>query len=401
MNLTEMAAHVCEQVGMNDTDDTAAAMMFLRRRLEMIWNSQLWRVSLVEAVTTLATDGSSTLANVLWCPARGTVTLPTEFETLLAVRTDGHALNVASLEAYYRTDTNYLDMSGDPTEFQLLRDAVWEFNAATPVAAAVTSGTIAVDYSTDNVSTIQATMSNSSQISPLIIFKATRSTDDPASLQPIIGTTTWTAYNAGSPDANGIYTFISNNYLGVGIRQWNAPNGWTLQSFDGMSWALADAGSMLRYTATGTTLNTPPNSGWVASFSGGAAPAPSAYMGTATSYPGLTFSDRTLQARKRFRLSATPTVAVTLRMLGKTRCPDVNDYDNLPITHAEPCVMAFARGDMLMRQRQHGKAQMAQQEGSTLIKQLAVLEAHEQAANHRIQPAEGFGGDTLHYCPHF
>lgn len=130
MTLTDLATHICEQSAMNDADDVSAAKMFLQRRLEMIWNTQLWRASLIEATLTVNPDGTATLADTVWIPSRGTLLLPTAFDSVLAVRQDAHSMSVASLESYYRTDTDWLNMQGDPTEFQVLSPAVWEFGAA-------------------------------------------------------------------------------------------------------------------------------------------------------------------------------------------------------------------------------------------------------------------------------
>src|SRR5579872_7273257 len=113
MTLTDLANHICEQCGMNDSDDVAAAQMFLQRRLEMIWNSQLWRCSLLEATLTLNPDGTSTLADTVWIPSRGTLLLPTAIDSVLAVRADTHAMTVAGLESYYRADTDWLNLQGD------------------------------------------------------------------------------------------------------------------------------------------------------------------------------------------------------------------------------------------------------------------------------------------------
>ena len=95
--------------------------------------------------------------------------------------------------------------------------------------------------------------------------------------------------------------------------------------------------------------------------------------------------------RQRVRLTALPTQAATLRVLGKTACPVLGDYDVFPINNVESCLIAFVRGDMLLRQRQHGKAQLAQQEGATLLAQLARSEAFQQASSFRIVPDNGFG----------
>ena len=149
MNLTELSSFVCEQCGMTADEDLWAAKLFIQRRLQMIWNSQLWRAALVEASLTVSPDGTSTLADSVWIPSRGTLLLPSDIQTVLGVRTSGHALNVASLESYFRTDADLLAMQGDPAEFQVLRPAVWEFDAATDIAVLSDSGEESTGYGID------------------------------------------------------------------------------------------------------------------------------------------------------------------------------------------------------------------------------------------------------------
>jgi hypothetical protein len=96
---------------------------------------------------------------------------------------------------------------------------------------------------------------------------------------------------------------------------------------------------------------------------------------------------------QRIRLTEAPTVSTNLRILGKGKCPILGPYDTPPITNVEPALMAFARGDLLLRQRQFGKAALAQQEGATLPKELVENEAFQQAGEFRIEPEAGFGSD--------
>ncbi|HEX7652562.1 MAG TPA: hypothetical protein VF607_03585, partial [Verrucomicrobiae bacterium] len=99
-----------------------------------------------------------------------------------------------------------------------------------------------------------------------------------------------------------------------------------------------------------------------------------------------------LNQHVRVRLTSIPNLATHLRVLGKTSCPVLTDYDVMPINNVEPGLMAFARGDMLMRSRQHGKASIAQQEGATLLAQLTRSEAYQTANRFQVQPDNGFGG---------
>lgn len=101
-------------------------------------------------------------------------------------------------------------------------------------------------------------------------------------------------------------------------------------------------------------------------------------------------------ARARIRLTSAPAQATALRVLGKAGCPVLGDYDEMPINGIESCLIAFVRGDMLLRQRQHGKAQMAMQEGAVLLAGVERAEVFQQASRHQIIPEDGFGADSLH-----
>jgi hypothetical protein len=119
-----------------------------------------------------------------------------------------------------------------------------------------------------------------------------------------------------------------------------------------------------------------------------------ATLRTALTLFTLAATDTVSVPRQRVRLTAIPQLATTLRVLGKTTCPALGDYDEMPINSVESALIAFGRGDMLLRQRQHGKAQLAQQEGAMLLAQLARSEVFQQASSHRIVPDGGFGGDN-------
>ena len=178
MNLTELATHVCEQCGMNDAGDIAASKMFIQRRLEMIWQQQLWRVSLIEAVLTVNMDGTTNLDDTIWIPSRGTLVLPPDIDSVMGVRTNTHALNVASLESYYRNNSNLLDMQGDPTEFQILAPVIWEFTTLAKIYAfGATGSALNVSYSANGVTKTNSTLTppttpGTISVSALVIYSA-------------------------------------------------------------------------------------------------------------------------------------------------------------------------------------------------------------------------------------
>lgn len=402
MNLSELAAHVCQLVGMNDTDDTAAAKMFLQRRLEMIWNTQLWRAAMLEATMTLGTDGTVDLADTLWLPSRGTLVLPPDMGSVLAVRLTGHTMNVATLESYYRTDADFLNMTGDPTQFQVLRPVVWEFENATKVQAS--GETVSIAYSENGVTKKTASIAANAFLDDVLAIYSGTCSGGTGAIAPMEDTTTKvTVIDAGTSALNGVYEFTTNNGSGLGIRIWTnvSEPQYVLQSLDGLTWYLT-VNSQTHYTATQSIASdSPPLTGWGVNGNLGAEPAPSLVQGAATSYDGLTFDGSTsLRLRQRVRLTSIPTTEISVRVLGKMECPVLGDYDEPPLNNVEPCLLAFARGDMLMRQRQHGKAQLAQQEGAALLKQLADSEAYQQANSHRICPDGGYGEPSFNSPSH-
>lgn len=481
MNLTDLANHICEQCGMNDSDDVAAAKMFLQRRLEMIWNTQLWRASLIEATTTVNPDGTCTLSNTVWIPSRSTLLLPPEFDSVLAVRADNHAMNVASLESYYRTDTDWLDMQGDPTEFQVLRPAAMEWATPQPlfVSDLVLKDSalpVSVAYSPDGIRRneimLSPTAPGTSAGNALVLYSASKpaSAGDVQLLnaqQPNVspnGTifvdmtnAPWYVYGVcvsndkvnwlyypffpgyllggpgNPPHANAVLNIPAGyKYLdwaimingGGGSQVWQPLSPWNDYY---VSWWTTTGGNYALWNPPAGLVNFDPN--YLAAYNFKpipanpdpttlfqlvtiVAPGVVAYAfgnvgfqwSTVTSIPAslLTASfatipadETSLQVRQRIRLTTQPQLSTNLRILGKTSCPVLGDYDTMPINNVEPCLMAFARGDMLLRQRQNGKAQLAAQEGASLLAQLARSEAFQTANNFRIVPDNGFGGDNV------
>lgn len=404
MNLSDMATHICEQVGMNDTDDTSAAKMFLKRRLEMIWNTQLWRASIIEATMNIV-SGVCDAANTIWIPTRGTMLLPKEFNSVMAVRQSGHAMNVSTLESFFRTDFDAVSQTGDPTLFQVLRPLAWEFNAQTDISASLETGiSTNVRYTTDGISMTTATLTNGVTASDVLQIMNARlsAASSVASLFQSLAsgtvqdTNTLIVTGAGQTDLNGTYTKTNDS-----LWTQTGGAGYTIRLL-GSAWNFYAAFDIITiyYTTSATLFPTGP---WTSGI--GAAPVPTVAYGTTTGSVATTFAtiaagDFALPVRQRIRLTVIPNTDISLRIIGKTHCPELGDYDSVPINDAEPCLMAFARGDMLMRQRQHGKAKLAQQEGSALMAKLASSEAFQQASNHRIIPDSGFGEPTFNHPSH-
>ena len=121
MNLTDMANYVTTQVGLVDTDDVAAAQLFLRNFDELLYNSYLWKDSFI------GTDISFDPTNP--DNAEGVLVVPSVISMVLAARVAsapgvwGNSLRIHGMEDYYRVDWDWFSQQGTP----------WEFAEMTPI----------------------------------------------------------------------------------------------------------------------------------------------------------------------------------------------------------------------------------------------------------------------------
>src|SRR4051812_3260424 len=109
MTLAEMATYVCTKVRETDTAAIAACKLFLKQRLEVIYNAQLWResVGMVEVdVDPTATDNAGLNAAI------GFVTMPSVVGTILAVRSSANEISPESPETFFRMDYDVFDQTG-------------------------------------------------------------------------------------------------------------------------------------------------------------------------------------------------------------------------------------------------------------------------------------------------
>jgi hypothetical protein len=464
---------------MTDTDDVAAAQMFLQRRLEMIWSAALWRDSLLEATLTANPDGTTSLADSYWIPGRSVLLLPAAIEKIIAARLNTNTLEVASLESYYRADTDWLDYQGTPFEFQLLKPVVMEWASAQALSLSDPNGAEAniacnFSYSPDGVTITAGTGATNAQMgTALQLFSFSK--------PPTSGVVTITA-SAPVTVAGMTYTGSPQATATVPVTQGQTykivpganENGTVL--VNGTQTTVLQTGTAVTVIAQGTQLlfeypdlipagtvynsaagsfgtayyqqvlsvGTTYNFVWGANEQSGvlganpgfiinpgvgtvdqftAQPSPSnlldcfqlttqggavvtgqlylaasnlAFTATVTQiFTSINVAATCNNApmHQRIRLTEAPQVSVNLRVLGKGKCPILGAYDTAPITNVEPALMAFARGDLLLRQRQFGKASLAQQEGTALLKELTENEAFQQAGEFRIQPDAGFGSD--------
>lgn len=388
MTLKQLADFVCLKVNQQESEDKAACMGFLQRRLEMIWNDQLWKDSIVEYSVAIDPEAAYTPTSV-YLPTKGVLLLPTEISRVLAVRTTERALRVARHEVYYRQDPDTFNATGVPLDFVLLSACVWEFDSNTHVSLfrsnEADNGSVSLDLLDTNNGTDIARTSVTLTASETIVGEVER-------IDAIIKATT-----------SG--TVSVRQRAGVTIRNdTDAVAYFTTGSFwSKITLAAGETGAFA----------TPPTRLFATALDGAAILAILAPTGDDTTIEGsvvwdgsaftytkrcedsivtMAATDTTAALRQRIRMLETPEDATTVRVLGKRKCPRFSDdNDQPPVRGMDNLLIAMAQGDMLERERQYGKANLKFQEGVALLEQFKAAETIQQAHNQRIIPDSGFG----------
>lgn len=127
MTRSQLSTQACNKLSMTEDEDLAAAGGFLTNRNEMLWQSQLWKDSLVEYVQTLSGTYAIT-SNYL--PTDGIVLVNPIVQRVVAVRTELNALNVQRPEIFYRRDFDTFGQQGLVVDFVLLSPSIWQFDSS-------------------------------------------------------------------------------------------------------------------------------------------------------------------------------------------------------------------------------------------------------------------------------
>ncbi|MDE2106056.1 MAG: hypothetical protein KGL39_53025, partial [Patescibacteria group bacterium] len=390
--------------------------------------------------------GTTNMPTAIWLPSAATLLLPPAFASVIAIRTDSHAMNVASLESYFRSDTDWLDLQGEPTQFQVLSPVLMEWSTAQSIYLLDTTAAdqgipCNIVISPDGIA--QKLVSLNPGGSGVGSFVGTGTKVISASHAAMTGNPVLNYYPSGfssfavglalttgqvvfNPADNNFYTWtgaagtvglVANDLriTNQAITQTGTTNGapsFNFKDDNGNNYGIAWTGafwSVYEFVVFGPpsqiaanpgngNLTALPTAGWTNGFTVGYnIPQPPAAGWTllALSQIPLPSAAGAAPVQQRVRLTSQPTLSTNLRILGKTTCPILGPYDNMPINNVEPAVMAYARGDMLRRARQNGKGQLADQEGAALLAQLITTEVFQQAADFRIEPSDGFGGSTV------
>jgi len=371
----------------------------VQARDRLIYDSALWRDSLVMAQIPI--DPANNPDN-----AEGMVLLPEEFGRVIAARTTENAVRVNNLELYLRYDLDKFQEIGTPFEFSVL-PALWF----------VFRGLVGLQFQAQRAF-------GDNEVALRVVWKENnvRTTDDlnlantdniqsQAAPQFVVS-------NAGDANSNGVYTY-SPNGIEEGLGAWvNANNRIITSDGTGLKiYADATQSNILYQTAVGTNAWTAVN---------GAAPAPTvvyptdttievlaAYKGATNApilvlafnnsviFPNANFQPNLPQlaaaATKspsyvRLRLFGIPSVATTLRVLGKLKYQGFDFPEQEPtVRNSENALIAFARADLLRRGGENAAANDTLQEAAALLQTLKDEEAVQEATNTRIIPDQGYG----------
>lgn len=390
MTLKQLADFVCLKVNQQESEDKAACMGFLQRRLEMIWNDQLWKDSIVEYSVAIDPEAAYTPTSV-YLPTKGVLLLPTEISRVLAVRTTERALRVARHEVYYRQDPDTFNATGVPLDFVLLSACVWEFDSNAHISLfrsdEADNGSVSLDLLDTNNGTDIARTSVTLTASETLVGEVER-------IDAIIKATT-----------SG--TVSVRQRAGVTIRNDTDAVAYftTEPSLSRITVAAGETGAFavppehllaITYGAGGIgVLAVLDPTGDDTTIEGSVVWDGSAFTYTKRcedSIVTMAATDTTAALRQRIRLLETPEDATTVRVLGKRKCPRFSDdNDQPPVRGMDNLLIAMAQGDMLERERQYGKANLKFQEGVALLEQFKAAETIQQAHNQRIIPDSGFG----------
>lgn len=120
MTRDDLVNYITTKAQMLEADDVAACQSFVSKRYELIYNSYLWKDALT--MVDMSIDPINNPDNAV-----GIVSLPSQVERVVAMRTSTQAVKIHALEEYYRIDWNrFADISdiNGLVEFAIL-NPIW------------------------------------------------------------------------------------------------------------------------------------------------------------------------------------------------------------------------------------------------------------------------------------
>lgn len=393
MRLDEMADFICDKVNLTEDEDKTSAKGFLARRYEAIWNDQLWKDSLVDFTQTLASTGYTPAAT--WLPTKQVLLCPEIIDRVIGIRTGDRRLNVQSQEFYYRSDFDAFNQTGSVVEYFKMKPCVWEFDTAQDIFLERSSAS-----DSKLIVTLDAVLGSvTSRLKPAL----TSSPDELGSYERIDSFSKKSS--DGSVRIKAAGSCVVTNNTGFTTLFDMGPIADTLKGSGTAGLvSLADGES---HTFTQAQLNT-----YLLAYANNTSVHPGGSFALGTDFNGtvvvgvgdafvatdvgtavtLAAEDTNAPRRVRVRLVGVPDNGTVVRVLGKAKCPGLADDSDEPVIQGiENCLLAFAQGDMLQKERQYNKANLCYTEAVALLERLKAIEVVQEANNKRFIPDDGYG----------
>lgn len=417
MNLSDIASYVTTKAQLLEADDVLACKQFVSKRYELLWNQYLWKDSLV--MLNVSVDPTTNADH-----AEGIVLMPEEVDRVVALRSTNQQIRIQGLEYFYQTDFDKFSATGSACEFAILNPIwfVWRGGLGLKLVCEATD-TAGVPCKvawrgTDGIRHVQNLTALADGSGVLNSDPEGKTTDTNVVVVSGATNSAWNGNYVKTGTLNGHP--IYGNYYTVGafaFVYYPAYGGWVF-NFTQVVVAGVVSGSIILvpYPQSGTT-DLPLPGTWtdvtqiptiyatVAFITESRIEVESVFKavtnGSLSLNPQITGEDAggTLSktdtaspSYQRVRLFDIPTAAVTLNVLAKKKFVPLDFDQQVPaIRNLDNCLIAFAMSDLLLRERQYAKAQQQLQEGTVLLKELALVETMQAAHHSVIEPSGGFG----------
>lgn len=399
MNLNDQANYVITQVGLSGTTNLAAAQLFIRNWDEQVYNSYLWKDSLIGVDYPFNPGNPDNL--------EGVVLTPPVIDIVAAARVGsapgvwGNSLRIHGMEDYYRVDWDWFQQQGTPCEFAEMSPVWFIFRGGTGLQ--LVNANIADSSTTANPLQSELTYYDENNVKHVVLAAPGAqflSVGAPARLvieslfcpATVGGMSLMQIAASILPSGGGNYGSSNPNEVDVATvagQQYFVMTGanevGTTFNNGTQAQPIIAAGQSFLFTAQWASVSFV-SAASAAVFTGSVTPATI----VSTVGAGLTRS----VSSQRLRLMPTPSAAMPIKILGKMAyVPMTFPYHEPIIKASSQCTMAFAVAALLKRERQYAKADMEEKKAGGLLLECAKLHSIQRTNNQRFIPEGGYGLD--------
>ena len=388
MTLSEIATYVCNLIGKTDSTSVARCKEYIRQHHELIYDSALWRESLIVERVTMEPDGRVTHIEVTG-GGSGYTSAPT---VGFSAGGTGYVAPTATAKI----------LNGKVAEIILTKGGNgYETNPTVTLTGGAGSGATAKAY---------ATGYNDELILPQSISQVLAITADNQELRPEDIITQYMVDPSALTESGTASGFSAITSVGINFDLLNGSLYFDLASASDAGKKVEIVGKLLGdptriYKETLTLAASPSTNVSFESYSevtslSKEATADTVTVRNITSYDKFYWYGWETKAEfQRVKLYRRPeydsTAPIQLVILGKQKIrPLVSDTDAPMISGIDNALIKYGTADMLKRQRQYGKAQLETGEGDRLLAVARDAETNQTAKIMRIVPDDYTAGYT-------